>query len=80
MTIVLPARVESELIARAKGRGITPEALASEVIQQQMEPQLPLVPRDDWERRVLAIGVDPGAPVTDRDARDRALSSEGLYD
>ncbi len=80
MVITLPQRLEAILIARANERGITPEELAAEALESRFDPLPPLVPRDEWERRILALGVDTGVPVTDSAARDRALSSEGLYE
>lgn len=80
MTITLPPQLESSLVVRAKQHGTTPEELAVDMLQKLLPPLPPLVPQDEWERRILEIGVDTGYTVTDRAARDRALSSDGLYD
>ncbi len=80
MVITLPPRLEAILVARANERGVTPEALAAEALASRFDPLPPLVPRDEWERRILSIGETTSVPVTDPAARNRALSSEGLYD
>jgi hypothetical protein len=75
MVITLPVRLEAILVARATERGLTPEALAAEVLQRQFQqPALP-EPRDEWERRLFAIGIECGVSPEDRD-----LSREALYD
>lgn len=79
MVITLPQQLEAVLVARAKQRGVTPEALAAEVLQQQLE-QPSQAEHEEWMQRVRALAVDTGYKVTDSAARDRALSSEGLYD
>ena len=79
MVITLPRQLEAVLVARAKERGVTPDALAAEVLQRQFE-QPSESDHEEWMRKVRALAVDTGYAVTDTAARDRALSSEGLYD
>jgi hypothetical protein len=79
MVITLPPQLETVLVARAKQRGITPEELATEVLQRQLE-QPSAVSHEEWMRQVRALAVKTGYTVTDSAARNRALSSEGLYD
>lgn len=79
MTITLPPHFEVILDSRAKQRGMTPEALATQLLKFQLglttEEE-----HEEWVRRLRALAVDTGFKVTDSAARDRALSSEGLYD
>ena len=62
-TVISPAQVEEP----TPKRRITPE--------EAKERMRSFVPRDEWERRLLAIGTDCGVSLS-----DEALSSEGLYD
>lgn len=80
MTITLTPNLAEVLNGFAVQRGTTVEALAVEALTQRFGTVVPPIPRDDWERRILSIGVDTGVPITDIEARNRALSSEGLYE
>ena len=75
MVITLPPQMEAALSERAKQRGIEPEALALEVLRQQLLPVQPPVPRDEWERQLLSVATDCGVSLS-----NEALSSEGLYE
>jgi hypothetical protein len=75
MVITLPQRLEAILVARATERGLTPEALATEVLQRQLEPTALPEPRDEWERRLRSLAINAGVSLSDRD-----VSSEGIYD
>jgi hypothetical protein len=72
MTVQLPPDVEQAIADQAKRQGTTPEALAVDALRQKFAP---LVPQDEWEARILGIGVDCGVSPP-----DEALTSEGLYD
>jgi hypothetical protein len=72
MTVQLPPEVEKAITEQAQRLGTTPEALVVDALRRKFEP---LVPRDEWEARILSIGVDCGVSPP-----DEALSSEGLYD
>jgi hypothetical protein len=72
MTVQLPAEVEQSIADQAKRRGITPEELVVDTLRQKFEP---LVPRDEWEARILSIGKAYGISLS-----NEALSSEELYD
>ena len=67
-----PEHIHPELFASIEARGVieTPDRL-SEWLSSHME----LAPRDDWERRLLAIGTDCGVSLP-----PSALTSEGMYD
>lgn len=43
--------------------------------KQGTAPAKVLVPRDDWERRLLAVATDCGVSLS-----NEVLSSDGLYD
>jgi hypothetical protein len=76
MNIAVPPDVESALQASAQVRGLTPEAIVIELLRERLLPvRPPIVPQDDWERRILAMGRDCGVSLS-----DEALSSEGIYD
>lgn len=71
MVIQLNADLEAVLNDTARRRGITAEEL---VLQALGERYLsPAEPRDDWERRLLAVASDCGVALS-----HEALGSEGL--
>ena len=63
----LPASGVGQFEGEPPRKRITPE--------EAKERMSKFVPRDDWERRLLAIGTDCGVSLS-----DEALSSDGLYD
>ena len=76
MVISIQTDLESALNAAARKQGVTPEELAVTTLRQRFMPgPLPFEPRDEWERRLLAIGTDCGVSLP-----DSAFSSEELYD
>ena len=76
MTIALPPDVVEAINVRAQQLGTSVEVLAISALREKFRRVLPPIdPRDDWERRLLAIGSDCGVSLS-----DEALSSEGLYD
>lgn len=74
MTITLDPELQAAVNAAAQHQGITPEAL---VLKQLRERYLlkALKPRDDWERRLLAMGIDCGVSLS-----NEALSRDTMYD
>jgi hypothetical protein len=72
MVLTLDSNLANALRERARQQGIAPEALA---LQTLREPFLPVEPRDEWERQLLAAATDCGVSLP-----NAALSSEGLYD
>ena len=75
MVLTLPPHLESALADRARRRGVSPEALALDLLLRQLLPEASPTPVDEWERRLFAAAVDCGVSVP-----DSALSSDGLYD
>ncbi len=76
MVINLTPQLEAALSEQARRRGVTPEMLVLEALQDRFLPSpLPIEPRDDWERKLLGAAIDCGVSLS-----DSALSSEGLYD
>lgn len=75
MVITLPPQLESALTAQARLRGVSPEALALDVLRRRLLPAAAPVPADEWERRLFGAAVDCGVSVP-----DAALSSDGLYE
>jgi hypothetical protein len=57
-------------------RGVSPEALAIIALRDRfLASSSPCHPRDEWERRLISIGVECGVSLS-----DAAVSSERLYD
>jgi hypothetical protein len=76
MVIELEPELEAALNELARQRGVDPRALALDAVRQRVLPASePVVPQDDWERRLLAIATDCGVSLS-----HEALSSEGLYE
>ena len=75
MVITLPPQLESALTARARRQGLSPEALALDVLRRQLLPAAPPEPRDEWERGLLEAARDCGVSPP-----DSALGGDGLYD
>ncbi len=76
MVIHLARDLEAAVSEQARRRGVAPEALAIDVLQERFLPKVPdIEPRDDWERRLFGAAIDCGVSVS-----DAALSSDGLYE
>jgi hypothetical protein len=75
VVITLPTQLETVLAAQARQRGVSPEALALELLRRQLIQISPPVPVDEWERRLFGAALDCGVSVS-----NDALSSDGLYD
>jgi hypothetical protein len=76
MEIVVPSDVRTALAESAKVRGLTPEAMAVELLRERLVPAQPaIVPQDDWERRLLGAAKDYGVSLP-----PEALTSEGIYE
>jgi hypothetical protein len=76
MVITLNPELETVLNDTARQQGITPEALAIDILREQLlGTSRTIQPRDEWERRLLGAAVDCGRSLT-----NQVLSSEGLYE
>ena len=80
MTITLTPDLEQKLARKAQELGTTPENFVLSKIQQEFtetapKRQPPFEPQDEWERRLLGIGIDCGVSLS-----NEAVSSEGLYE
>lgn len=79
MTIALTPDLEQKLARKAQELGTTPEHLVLRAIQEEFAgtpPQAqPFKPQDDWERRLLDIGIACGVSLS-----NEAVSSEGLHE
>jgi predicted transcriptional regulator len=76
MTVTLASDVESLLNELAQKRAMTPDEIVNEAVREKYGRQRPpIVPRDDWERRLLEIGTDCGVSPP-----HEAFTSEELYD
>jgi hypothetical protein len=90
MVIQLTPQLQAALADQAKQLGVTPEKLALEALSERFLPEVadgtpqaeaippklsPLVPQDEWERRLLGAAIDCGfSPPREW------LSSENYYD
>ena len=75
MVINLDPKLAAALQEQAQRQGIAAEALAVSILREKLRPtQLP-EPRDEWERRLLALAIDCGVSLS-----DEALSRETMYD
>ena len=76
MVITLDPELEAALTAAAQKQGVPPERFALVILRERFLPSsLPIEPRDDWERGLLAAAVDCGVAPP-----DSAFSREELYD
>lgn len=77
MVLSLTAELEAALCDLARRRGTSPEELALGALRAAFlsTSSCVLRPRDEWERRLLAVAKDCGVSLS-----DEAVSSEGLYD
>lgn len=76
MNLPISPRLEAALNEEARKRGTDPQAVATLALWERFIPEvLKLEPRDEWERRLLAIGVDCGVSYP-----SEILSSETYYD
>jgi predicted transcriptional regulator len=76
MVIAVSPELEAALSEVARLRGVAPEALALQALQDQFlaDPRA-LVPQDDWERHLLEAASDCGVSLP-----HSALRGEGLYE
>lgn len=75
MVITLSPDLEAALVEAARREGTDPEALALEALRQRFQRHARPEPRDEWERRLLAIATDCGVSLS-----NEAVSSEGIYE
>lgn len=75
MVVNLSPELQAAVDDMAKRQGVSPESLVLSIVRQSLLPVAPIEPRDEWERRLLAIATPCGASLSNLD-----VSSEGLYD
>ncbi len=76
MVITLGPKLEAALNEAARLRGVAPEGLALNVLQERFLGTASLVqPQDEWERRLLGLAKDCGVALP-----DSALRREALYE
>lgn len=75
MVITLDSELETALNEVARHKGVAPEVLALNVLRERILDMAVLVPRDEWERELLALAIDCGVSLS-----NEALSREQLYD
>jgi hypothetical protein len=76
MEITLDPALDAALRESARRRGLAPEALVVDTLRERfLAPPAPVVPRDEWERRLLAAASDCGVSLP-----PEALTSDGMYE
>lgn len=75
MVITLGPDLDAALHEAARQRGVAPEILALDTLRERFLADLPIQPRDDWERRLLEAATDCGVSLS-----HEAVGSEGLYE
>jgi hypothetical protein len=75
MVITINGELEAALHAAAATKGIAAEELALTAIRERFVRQIPLVPRDEWERELFAMAIDCGVSLP-----NSAFTSEEMYD
>lgn len=67
--------MEAAIVEAARAGGTTPEELARAALRRQFLPDPALVPRDEWERRLLGAAVHCGVSLP-----NDAFLGESLHD
>jgi hypothetical protein len=75
MVITLDPELEATLNEVARHHGVAPEALALKVLRERIRDMVVLLPRNEWERSLLALAIDCGVSLP-----SWTVSSEGIYD
>ena len=76
MTVTLGPAITAAVMAEAERTGNQPDGLVLMALREKfLGPIPPIVPQDDWERALLALGTAAGVSLS-----DKALSREELYD
>jgi len=76
MVIHLTPELEAALQAEARQKGVSPEDVALGVLRERLlGTGAPIVPQDEWERRLLSVASDCGVSLS-----HAAVSSEGIYE
>lgn len=78
MIIALTPELEQKLAQKAQELGTTPESFILSKLQEEFTvpfQKQPFEPQDEWERRLLGIGINCGVSLS-----NEAVSSEGLYE
>ena len=75
MVISVEPELEAALAEAARAGGTTPEAVARAALRRQFLPDPALVPRDEWEQRLLGAALHCGVSLP-----NEAFLGEALYD
>jgi hypothetical protein len=75
MVINLSPELEAALTEQARLQGMDPERLALNILRARFLVVPPVVPQDEWERRLFGAARDYGVSLS-----DWAVSSEGIYE
>ena len=75
MVISIEPELEAALRTIAQRKGVSPEAFAMQALRDGIQKSETLLsPRDDWERRLIAIASDCGVSLP-----HSALGRDGIY-
>ena len=76
MVITLEPELEAALSEAARRRGVAPELLALDALRQRfLHAAAPVLPRDEWERKLLGLAIECGVSLS-----DSAFGRDALYD
>jgi len=75
VVITLSPDLQAAIEAQARREGIDAEQMALKALRDKFLRPLLIEPRDEWERRLLGIGVDCGVSLT-----DEQVSRDAIYD
>jgi hypothetical protein len=76
MVITLTQDLAATLNQLAREQGVSPEVLALNALRERfLTSPARMLPRDDWERELLAAASDCGVSLS-----NEAVGSEGLYE
>jgi hypothetical protein len=73
MVITLGPELEAALSEQARRQGLTPEALALNVLRERLLAAALPQPRDEWEQRLLALAKNCGVSLSDESVSRGAL-------
>jgi hypothetical protein len=75
MVINVSPELEAALTEQAQLLKMDPERLALNILRARFLVVPPVVPQDEWERRLFSIATDCGVSLS-----NWAVSSEGIYE
>lgn len=78
MMITITPALEARLVAKSRLTGRTPEELVPESVEHATPDLILPEPRDEWERNVLALGINCGVSYPDHDGLGLTAAEAGM--